>query len=86
MAGILDKAKQYVSDKVANMAKPEASVTDVDLKGVSLSNVTYLAKVKVANPYSASIPIGEIRYILKSCGRICYSLVRLIRLPCLAHI
>ncbi|GJT72363.1 desiccation protectant protein Lea14 [Tanacetum coccineum] len=70
MAGILDKAKQYVSDKVASMAKPEASVTDVDLKGVSLSNVTYLAKVNVTNPYSASIPIGEIRYVLKSCGSV----------------
>ncbi|GJT72364.1 desiccation protectant protein Lea14 [Tanacetum coccineum] len=68
MAGMLDKAKQYVSDKVSGMSKPEASVTDVDLKGVCLSNVTYLAKVNVTNPYSTSVPIGEIRYVLKSGG------------------
>ena len=69
MSGILDRAKQYVSDKVASMAKPEATVTDVDLKGVCLSNVTYNAKVNVSNPYSTPIPIGEIRYVLKSGGR-----------------
>ncbi|PWA95494.1 late embryogenesis abundant protein, LEA-14, Immunoglobulin-like fold protein [Artemisia annua] len=70
MAGMLEKAKQYVSDKVSNVAKPEADVTDVDLKGVGLSNVTYNAKVNVTNPYSTTIPIGEIRYVLKSGGRI----------------
>lgn len=69
MAGLLEQAKNYVSDKVASMAKPEASVTDVDLKGVCLSSVTYNAKVKVSNPYSTPIPIGEIRYVLKSSGR-----------------
>ncbi|CAH1447866.1 unnamed protein product [Lactuca virosa] len=68
MASLLDKAKQFVSDAVASMEKPEASVTDVDLKEVSLGSVTYLAKVKVLNPYSVSIPIGEIRYVLKSSG------------------
>lgn len=69
MAGLLDKAKQFVSDAVASMEKPEATVTDVDLKGVCLSSVTYNAKVNVSNPYSAPIPIGEICYILKSSSR-----------------
>ncbi|KAL4562660.1 hypothetical protein LXL04_026688 [Taraxacum kok-saghyz] len=68
MASLMDKAKQFVSNAVASMEKPEACVTDVDLKGVNLGSVTYLAKVKVTNPYSVSIPIGEIRYILKSFG------------------
>lgn len=72
MAGLLDKAKQFVSDAVTSVEKPEASVTDVDLKGVSGSSVTYNAKVNVTNPYSTSIPIGEIRYILKSSGRFVY--------------
>ncbi|KAI3502659.1 hypothetical protein L1887_30874 [Cichorium endivia] len=67
MASLLDKEKQFVSDAVASMEKPTTIVTDVDLKGINLSCVTYLAKINVTNPYSASIPIGEIRYVLKSC-------------------
>ncbi|KAJ0582195.1 hypothetical protein HanHA300_Chr04g0149551 [Helianthus annuus] len=76
MAGLLEQAKQFVSDTVASMAKPEATVTDVDLKGIDLGSVTYNAKVNVSNPYSTPIPIGEIRYVLKSSGRfVCYHLV-----------
>ncbi|PPD81040.1 hypothetical protein GOBAR_DD22018 [Gossypium barbadense] len=59
MAELLDKAKNFVADKVANMKKPEASITDVDLKPFS-----------VTNPYSAPIPICEISYTLKSAGRV----------------
>nr|XP_043621158.1 desiccation protectant protein Lea14 homolog [Erigeron canadensis] len=70
MAGLIDKAKQFVSDAVASMEKPEATVKDVDLKSVCLSNVTYNAKVNVTNPYSVSIPICEIRYVLKSFGSV----------------
>ena len=69
MAGFLDKAKEYVTEKVAEMKKPEASVTDVDLKDVSRECITYDAKVSVSNPYSTSIPICEISYKLKSAGR-----------------
>ena len=69
MAELLDKAKQFVSDSASSMKKPEASVKDVDLKGVDWSTVTYNAEVNVSNPYSVSIPIGEIRYNLKSSGR-----------------
>ncbi|KAJ9539254.1 hypothetical protein OSB04_031987 [Centaurea solstitialis] len=68
MAGLLDKAKQFVSNSVSSMEKPEASVKDVDLKGVDFSNVNYNAEVTVTNPYDMSIPIGEIRYSLKSSG------------------
>ncbi|XP_076915113.1 desiccation protectant protein Lea14 homolog [Bidens hawaiensis] len=68
MAGLLEQAKQFVSDTVASMAKPEATVTEVDLKSIALGSVTYNAKVNVSNPYSAPIPIGEIRYVLKSSG------------------
>ncbi|KAF5811564.1 putative Late embryogenesis abundant protein, LEA_2 subgroup [Helianthus annuus] len=70
MAGLLEQAKQFVSDTVASMAKPEATVTDVDLKGIDLGSVTYNAKVNVSNPYSTPIPIGEIRYVLKSSGSV----------------
>ncbi|RDX72054.1 hypothetical protein CR513_48516, partial [Mucuna pruriens] len=69
MSQLLDKAKTYVSEKVANMPMPEASVTDVDFKRVSRESVEYLAKVSVSNPYSTPIPICEIKYSLKSAGR-----------------
>ncbi|KAJ9539251.1 hypothetical protein OSB04_031984 [Centaurea solstitialis] len=70
MAGLLDKAKQFVSDTVASLEKPEATVKNVDLKGVDWSTVTYNAEVNVSNPYSVSVPIGEIRYNLKSSGSV----------------
>ncbi|KAK3010187.1 hypothetical protein RJ639_011938 [Escallonia herrerae] len=70
MANLMDKAKNFVAEKVAHMKKPEASITDVDLKGVSRECITYNAKVSVSNPYSTSIPICEISYTLKSAGRV----------------
>ncbi|XP_022147435.1 desiccation protectant protein Lea14 homolog [Momordica charantia] len=73
MAGLIDKAKEFVAEKVANMPKPEASVTDVDFKDLSRDSAEYLAKVTVSNPYSHSIPICEISYTLKSDGRVIVS-------------
>lgn len=63
---LLEKAKQYVSEKITNMPKPEATITDVDLKGLGFDGITFLAKVAVSNPYSVPIPIGEIAYKVKS--------------------
>lgn len=65
----MNKAKDFVADKVANMKKPEASITDVDLKDVGSDGITYLAMVSVFNPYGVSIPVGEIKYSLKSANR-----------------
>ncbi|KAB2074421.1 Late embryogenesis abundant Lea[2]4-A [Gossypium arboreum] len=70
MAELLDKAKNFVADKVANMKKPEASITDVDLTHAGFDGIQYKAKVSVTNPYSAPIPICEISYTLKSAGRV----------------
>ncbi|KAI3961564.1 hypothetical protein MKW92_032758 [Papaver armeniacum] len=67
---IIDKAKNYVAEKVANMKKPEAELTDVDLTKFSRDSVTLNAKVSVTNPYSHSIPICEIAYTLKSADRV----------------
>ncbi|KAH6789250.1 Late embryogenesis abundant protein [Perilla frutescens var. frutescens] len=67
---LVDKAKEFVADKVANMAKPEASVDDVDLKHVGRDGITYLAKITVVNPYGVSIPVCEIIYTLKSVDRV----------------
>ncbi|XP_020216362.1 desiccation protectant protein Lea14 homolog [Cajanus cajan] len=69
MSQFLDKAKTYVTEKINDMAKPEARVTDVDFKRVSKDNIDYLAKVAVRNPYSTPIPICEINYSFKSASR-----------------
>ncbi|KZV14089.1 desiccation protectant protein Lea14 [Dorcoceras hygrometricum] len=66
---LVHKAKDYVTEKVADVKKPEASITDVDLKDVGRHGITYLAKVCVKNPYSVSIPVCDIKYSLKSADR-----------------
>ena len=70
MAQFLDKAKNFVAEKMANIEKPEAEITDVDLKNVSREAVEYDAKVSVDNPYSHSLPICEISYTFKSAGKV----------------
>ncbi|ESQ36779.1 hypothetical protein EUTSA_v10009011mg [Eutrema salsugineum] len=69
MASLMDKAKGFVADKLAGVAKPEGSVTDVDLKDVNRDSVEYLAKVSVTNPYDHAIPICEINFTFHSAGR-----------------
>nr|ACJ83952.1 unknown [Medicago truncatula]AFK49576.1 unknown [Medicago truncatula] len=69
MSQLLDKAKNFIAEKVADMPKPEANITDVDFKDVTRQSVEYLAKVNVSNPYSTSIPICEIKYSFKSANR-----------------
>ncbi|PSS03994.1 Desiccation protectant protein like [Actinidia chinensis var. chinensis] len=73
MASLVDKAKNFVAEKVANMKKPEATVTDVDLKDVGRDGITYSAKISVDNPYSTAIPICQISYTLKSAGSVIVS-------------
>ncbi|CAN4108333.1 unnamed protein product [Withania somnifera] len=67
---LLDKAKNYVSEKVANMEKPEATITDVDFKGIGVDGSSFHAKVAIKNHYSVPIPIMEIDYVLKSASRV----------------
>lgn len=69
MAGLVDKAKNFVADKIANVPKPDASLTDVDFKKVSFDSADYIAKVSVNNPYSHPLPVCEVKYTLKSAGR-----------------
>ncbi|XP_030962101.1 desiccation protectant protein Lea14 homolog [Quercus robur] len=70
MSQLLNKAKNFVVENVANVKKPEATINDVDFKRVSGDSVEYLAKVSVTNPYGHPIPICEISYTLKSAGRV----------------
>ncbi|KAJ4956314.1 hypothetical protein NE237_013097 [Protea cynaroides] len=69
MSELLDKAKNFVAEKIAHIKKPEATVTDVDFKNISRDSVTFNAKVSISNPYNTAIPICEISYSLKSVGR-----------------
>lgn len=63
---LLDKAKDFVAEKVANIQKPEATLDNVDLQHVGRDSIEYDAKVSVDNPYSHSLPICEISYTFKS--------------------
>lgn len=69
MADMMEKAMNFVSEKVGNMEKPEADITDFDLKKVSMDSISYHAKVSVKNPYSVPVPIMQISYTLKCSGR-----------------
>ncbi|CAN0825066.1 Desiccation protectant protein Lea14 homolog [Linum grandiflorum] len=51
------------------MKKPEATVTDVDLKSVHGGHIEYVANIAVNNPYPVPLPVCEITYSLKSGGR-----------------
>ena len=73
MAGLIDKAKNFVAEKVVNMEKPEASITDVDMEKVRMDSISYHAKVAVKNPYSVPVPIMQISYTLKCSGRVIVS-------------
>ncbi|EEF50596.1 desiccation protectant protein Lea14 homolog [Ricinus communis] len=70
MDEFMDKAKNFVAEKIANVKKPEASVTDVDLGSVHRDRVEYNAKISVNNPYGHPLPICEVSYTLKSDGRV----------------
>ena len=69
MSQLVNKAKNFVSEKINDVAKPEASVTNVDFRRVTKDSVEYLANVSVHNPYSTPIPICQINYSFKSATR-----------------
>ncbi|KAL1809431.1 hypothetical protein ACET3Z_026421 [Daucus carota] len=62
----LDTEKEM---NAAEMKKPEARVSHVSLKDVSLEHVTYNAKVSLTNPFSTPVPILQISYALKTANR-----------------
>ncbi|KAJ6823173.1 late embryogenesis abundant protein Lea14-A-like [Iris pallida] len=66
MSGLINKAKEFVADKIAHLPKPEATVTDVSVKTFSRKAASFNGEVSVTNPYSHSLPICEIAYTLKS--------------------
>ncbi|ONK79773.1 uncharacterized protein A4U43_C01F9930 [Asparagus officinalis] len=70
MAGLIDKAKEFIADKIADMPKPEATMTDVSIKKFTREAATFDGEVSVNNPYSKRLPICEISYTLKSDGQV----------------
>ncbi|MCL7046968.1 hypothetical protein MKW94_007055 [Papaver nudicaule] len=70
MAQMLNKAKDFVAEKIAHVKKPEADLKDVDLKNVSRDSANFVSKLSIHNPYDRSLPICEVSYTLKSANRV----------------
>lgn len=66
MSSLLDKAKEFVAEKIAHVPKPEASVTGVSFKTMTRECITLQSEVDVKNPYSHRLPICDVSYSLKS--------------------
>jgi hypothetical protein len=69
VSAVMNKAKGFVAEKVAQIPKPEASLERVSFKGVSRECITLHSHVDVTNPYGHRIPICEITYTFKSAGK-----------------
>ncbi|XP_048567971.1 late embryogenesis abundant protein Lea14-A-like [Triticum urartu] len=70
MASLVGKAKGFVTEKIAQMPKPEASLERVSFKSISREGVALHSHVDVSNPYSYRIPICELTYTFKSDGNV----------------
>ena len=70
---MVDKAKEFLAEKVAHMKKPEAELADVDLKSFSRECLTFHGMVDVSNPYGHPLPICEVTYTFKSADRVVVS-------------
>ncbi|CAO1948303.1 unnamed protein product [Urochloa humidicola] len=66
MSGLVDKAKGFVAEKVAQIPKPEASLERVSFSSISRQGIELHSHVDVTNPYSHRIPICEVTYTFKS--------------------
>lgn len=69
MSSLMDKAKEFVADKIAHVPKPEASLDKVSFKSMSRECITVHSNVNVSNPYSHRLPICEVTYTLKCAGK-----------------
>ena len=70
MSSLIDKAKEFVAEKIAKMPKPEASLESLSIKSFTRDSILFHSEVAVLNPYSHSIPICQLSYALKSAGRL----------------
>nr|CAA10047.1 Lea protein [Pseudotsuga menziesii] len=70
MASLMDKAKQFVVDKIAHIEKPSADVTDIDMKNLTTDSVTLESAIDITNPYDHDLPIWEISFRLRSADKL----------------
>lgn len=70
MASLMDKAKQFVVDKIVHIEKPSADVTDIDMKNLTTDSVTLESAIDITNPYDHDLPIGEISFRLRSADKL----------------
>ncbi len=66
MAGLINDAKEWVADEIADIPKPSADLTDVHIKHATTSAVQLKSDVTVTNPYDHELPLLEITYLLRS--------------------
>lgn len=69
MSSLVDKAKEFMADKVSDIPKPDASLAGVSVQSLSRDGVLFHSQVSVSNPFPFPIPVCEIAYTLKSAGR-----------------
>jgi LEA14-like dessication related protein len=67
---LMDKAKNFVAEKIAHLPKPEATLDGVSFKGMSRECITLHSNVNVSNPYDHRLPICELTYVLKCAGKV----------------
>nr|AAV88599.1 late embryonic abundant-like protein [Cenchrus americanus] len=67
---LMDKAKEFVADKIAHIPKPEASLDSVSFKSMSRECITLHSNVNITNPYDHRLPICEVTYTLKCAGKV----------------
>lgn len=72
MSIILGQATNFIAGTVANVPRPTATLTDVDLS-FGFDGVTLVGNVSVWNPYPLPIPIGDITYVVRSEGNVIIS-------------
>ena len=69
MDQLLDMAKDFIAEKVMDIQKPEADVTDVSIKNADRDALSLESEVLVSNPYSHDLPICELSFRISTGGR-----------------
>ena len=72
MDELIDMAKDFIAENVLHMEKPEADLTDVEVKHIDRSALSLESNVAISNPYSHDLPIFELSSQIKSGGRYKY--------------
>ena len=69
MDQFIDLAKDFITEKLMDMQKPEADVTDVSIKHGDRNALSLESNVFVSNPYSQDLPICELSFRITIGGR-----------------